>query len=681
MSRTNAWVTEDGFVDWAEERFGSSLVKRAQKRTVIPTPNPLDWLVAGQASLGDAYAEYTVTRVHQKYACSCQGHLYGEHRGVCSHILAVILWQKAQGATPPSPMGRPVPLALAIPEPEPEPAFGIPSPQSPQFGTPPLPAWVKQFRSHQWDAIQEVLAAFDSGKPVVIVDAPTGSGKTLLAETVRRLSNRKTLYTTTTKGLQTQIVDDFPYAKLLQGRANYATADRPQDFHPDQYYDHLSAAECTKVRADLPACKRCDPQDEREDAWHCRWCHPIAACPYESAKQAAIAADLAVVNLAFFLTEANGPGRFSGWPLVVLDEADTLESALMDYYGVTISSKWLTRLQLEPPPRKTVAATWGPWIVDQALPAVVQEIAKLPPTYPKTIRERRHLEGLRDRLKLVADAVGEGWVYTDYERGSVTFKPIRVNQIAPDILWQHGQRFLIMSATVISASQFAEDLGLESSQWASVQVANTFPAPRRPVYITPKGDLSYRTKAEGIPKVVAGVQQLARRYPRDRILIHTVSYDLTAAIARSLPADRVLQLTQASQRAALLTQFRQQPGAILLAPGLERGVDLPDAAARVVIIAKIPFPSLSDKQVAARLHTKGGDGWYKVQTVRSLVQMAGRGMRHASDSCHIYILDSQFIQRVWKEARTLLPGWFKEALKWSDPGDGVLRLWETEGRE
>ena len=48
-----------------------------------------------------------------------------------------------------------------------------------------LPAWATTFRDVQVQAVAEVLEAFEAGAKVVMLDAPTGTGKTLIAEMVR----------------------------------------------------------------------------------------------------------------------------------------------------------------------------------------------------------------------------------------------------------------------------------------------------------------------------------------------------------------------------------------------------------------------------------------------------------------------------------------------------------------
>ena len=83
-----------------------------------------------------------------------------------------------------------------------------------------------------------------------------------------------------------------------------------------------------------------------------------------------------------------------------------------------------------------------------------------------------------------------------------------------------------------------------------------------------------------------------------------------------------------------------------------------------MVVAKVPYPNLGDKQVSSRLHSPGGELWYQVQSIRSLVQMTGRGVRHDADYCTTYILDSSFIS-LWKKWGHLIPKWWSAAIDWS----------------
>ena len=425
-------------------------------------------------------------------------------------------------------------------------------------------------------------------------------------------------------------------------------------------------------------------------------CHPWQECPYEEAKDEAIYAKLAIINSTYFLTEANYVGRFGpqfvsdtpvGWshPFIIIDEADVLEDELMRFVEWNLSARMMSQLGIDWPEKKTVAESWIDWAVNEAGPKLKTEVGRLrgeaaelrnmgasTDRLVKVLKRLKTVTGLESQLEEIAGTLGEGWVYTGYERpeskyAGVTFKPIRVNEFGQDTIWRHGERFLLMSATVISPEQMAEDLGLEDHEWAAVWVESGFPVENRPVYVRPRARMTAKTKDESYPKMVDAIQQVLDAHPNERTLIHTVSYALTDHLESNLVRQNygrpILSYTSSAARAFALQRYQEQQGAVLLAPSFERGVDLPDDLGRVVIIAKVPYPYLGDKQVSKRLYTSGGQRWYTMQTIRSIVQMSGRAMRHEEDSCAIYILDSMFM-KLWKESRHLFPQWWKNAIVW-----------------
>ena len=198
--------------------------------------------------------------------------------------------------------------------------------------------------------------------------------------------------------------------------------------------------------------------------------------------------------------------------------------------------------------------------------------------------------------------------------------------------------------------------------YSTVLMPSTFPAAQRPIYLYPVAPMSRKQLPQSLPKMIASLRTLLAR-ASGRVLIHTVSYDLNDALFTALKSDRAsFTYKTSAEKLDAITRYRDLDSAVLYAPSLERGIDLPEDACRHIIVPKIPFPNLGDKQVAARLYSRGGQVWYQVKTIRSLVQMTGRGMRSESDSCSSYILDQQFQSMIWNRARHLLPKWWVEAL-------------------
>jgi Rad3-related DNA helicase len=206
--------------------------------------------------------------------------------------------------------------------------------------------------------------------------------------------------------------------------------------------------------------------------------------------------------------------------------------------------------------------------------------------------------------------------------------------------------------------------------WAGVNVPSTFPIERRPIYVHPVAAMSRKNEEHARPLIADAISKVIARYPTYRILIHTVSYSLNNFLEGSLRASsrkRIVTYHSAGEKQRAIDTYLNRTNGIFLAPSLDRGIDLPGDDCRVIIICKIPFPSLGDKQVSARMYSKGGRQWYAVRTIRSLVQMTGRGMRSTDDYCESYILDKNFLDMVWHRNRNLLPKWWTDALVWNQP--------------
>ena len=533
-------------------------------------------------------------------------------------------------------------------------------PRHPGWGDPPLPAWVSALRESQKVAVREVVEAFERGVRYVVLSAPTGSGKTVIGECARRALSARARYVCVDRGLQDQVLRDFPYAAVLKGRANYPTLDAP-DRHASP--ERLSCDDCTSTGRGEP----------------CRWCGDVAACPYQVAKAAAVAADLAVLNTAYFLTEANASRRagFAENELVIADECDRLEGALMAHVSVTVGRRRLEEWGLDSLAAGAPPADAAAW-VERAFESIDASIKALLLRDPRagSLRVQRELRGLRrlrgDLRRVLAQLPDGGWVVTR-ARGAVEFKPIRVIEDAGGALWEHAGRWLLMSATVLSAQDLLEDLGIGVDDpwrrtWAEVDLPSPFPVVNRPIHLLGVAPV-VRANPAAPAALAAALPAILERHRGDRVLVHTVSFKLQQELERRLPpSPRYVWYRDAAGRADALRKYLGASGAVLFAPSLERGVDLPDDACRAVVVCKVPYPDLSDAQVAARAAGAGGWTWYRRQALRSLVQMTGRGVRHEADACATYVLDSQ-ADKVIAQGRRELPRWWLEALI---QGEGVL---------
>jgi Rad3-related DNA helicase len=517
----------------------------------------------------------------------------------------------------------------------------------------PIPAQFNQIRPHQAIAVGEACDLFDDGCEVVFMDAPTGSGKTLIGELVRRLRREqgkadRVLYVCSDKALQRQFLADFPYAKVLMGRSNYKT---------ELGGDALTAEDCT-----APGMNAC-----------CMWCQTPAGCPYKAAKQEAMAAEVAVVNTSYFLAEANHVGQFSGFDLIIVDEADALEGVLMGFVEYEVPQYVWNALHLKAPVKGARRATILKWL-EEVHKAADQHVARNHGRMEEKVKmrwrgfvkttEQTLKELAKDQLPDVAEVAGveqDGQWLRDYDTKTFKMKPVLVGRYGPKYLWRHATNWLLMSATIVSCEEMVESLGLPYD-WGHVVVPMTFPVENRPVYLAPVANVTFKDMDDAVPKLAYALGQISGQHKGERVLVHTVSYGLNSRLLKELVVDRpVFSYAKAADKDRALADFLASADGMLLAPSMERGIDLKGDQCRVVVVAKVPFPALGDRRISARTHLPGGQLWYTVQTIRDIVQMTGRGVRSEDDWAVTYILDAQFSRNVWRN-RSLFPRWWSEAV-------------------
>ena len=597
-------------------------ISRVQQRGVLTAAT--HWVVKGRRDLHDDKAYYRVHLLGGQYVCTCIA------EALCSHIAAVIVQRRVQEEEPKDNKPRLKPSDLG------------------------LPAKFTNFYNLQLEALERVK---QSDKKWILINAPTGTGKTLLAAAIQRIMRTRILYVCTTKQLQSQFMKDFPYAVELKGRSNYPTLNHGEDF------PRINAGLCQRSGQEhCPLCCRGD--DQHTDLGEDEGCYWQNRCPYKVQKLRALKADIAVLNIQYFLLESNFVGQFSNWPLTIIDEGDLTTAALMSFVELEITERWIKRLKLDAPEHKTVEASWITWARDEALPKVLHRLEEMRGRWGVDgAREKDELERMEGKLRWFLNAVGGGgWTFTATE-DRWTFKPTWVAPYAEQFLWRHGKRFVVMSATIISPDQFARDLGIPRNQVEWIDLPMMFPKANRPIYYRPAVSMTHKNKQSAWPVMTDAVDALIDQYPQQKGLIHTVSYSLAAYICQHSKHKKRLITYGAGAREQTLERFKSstQP-LVLIAPSMERGVDLAEDLCRFLAVVKMPFADLSDKQVNKRLYaSKDGKSWYAVETIRSLCQATGRGVRSSTDTCDSYILDAQFAE-FFQRWRNVFPKWWTEAL-------------------
>lgn len=520
----------------------------------------------------------------------------------------------------------------------------------------------KPFRPFQEESIKWLLG---SDKRFTILEAPTGSGKTLIAMAAG-VANGSLTYMVHSKVLQNQVTEDFPEARSLFGRANYS---------------------CT-MDAEL-SCDECIHSKHYP-------CEYKYTCPYEVQKRVVLGARLKILNYDYFLSEVNYVGRFRDANFLIIDEADNLENTLINFCTLTFSQYAINRLGLGEPARKTAKSKEGiePWrdFAQTAKYRVVSILNKLDFEIKdmgeikgefriKKVKERTRVKRLLEKIDLFLNNVDETWIFDDRGESDTfntnygtkymplqnyVFRPLWLNEdLAEEFLWKHGKKWVLMSASFLPQHILTKTLGIPPNEVDYQCTPSTFPPERRPIHIEPVANLTSKTMDAELPALVQRIKEIVDSHPQDKGLIHAVSYKLANQIVNGVQNSR-LTTHNSSDRQAKLDYFVESGlPLVMVSPSMERGVNLEQDLCRFIIVAKAPFLNLGDKIVSSRVYSNGtvGRDWYQATMLLTVLQGCGRGMRSEDDYCEVYILDEQF-QRVYNKRPLLLPEWWREAVTW-----------------
>lgn len=516
------------------------------------------------------------------------------------------------------------------------------------------------FRPFQKEAIE---FAVNSDKKIVVVEAATGSGKSLLGMTAGSAENG-VAYLVHSKVLQNQITSDFPEARSLFGRSNYACARNPE----------ASCDECMSTKE-----SKCDMKH--------------TTCPYELRKVEVLQSRFKILNYDYYLSECNYVGRFSGLPFVVIDEADNLENTLINFTTLTFSNYALHRLgmldmanqlKMSSKNKLHLLESWKEfgsqslYRVNSIIKKISSDISSMGGDvndhYVKLIKERVRVVRLKEKIDLFINNVDDDWIL-DNQEGKLIFRPLWMTpELADKYLWNHATKFVLMSASFYPKRILAKCLGFDIDDMDYFMVPSQFPIKNRPIYISPVANLTAKTADVEIPKLIPAIREIAASRPTSKGICHAVSYSLAHKIVDAMKDPRFIT-HNSSDRQETLDRFIASPEPlILVSPSLERGVSLDGDKCRLVIIAKAPYLSLGDKIISARLYQTKiiGNEWYKATMLLTILQMAGRGVRSADDYAETFILDEQAKQAITSRPG-FLPSWWLDAVEFRMPEDIQLR--------
>ena len=514
-------------------------------------------------------------------------------------------------------------------------------------------------RTEQEYILTEVQKAFDSGKRFVIVQAPTGIGKSHVGAALamstnnpppdERLSNwhpqQASRYTyedfpvagafvlTTTKQLQDQYYSLFPDSSPLKGKDNYIC-----DLDPTS---DAGMAPCVYNSGQMDKCSR------------------SCQCDYIMAYRNAILNNFSELNYNMYFSL---PPAFKRKELLICDEASELEDQIISYYSLDLIYKLLDYLTVPYETlRKDDTESGYLWVCDLMRNAKSVVFPTRKNMNIAEIKRIKALKQLQEKLSLLMEHWHSSEFVVELKKGGLTISPLKANKLAR-IMFANADKIVFMSATIINPVIMAESLGINSNEYTFVDVDSNFDPKKSPIYISPaKFDMRYGKIDSELPKMVKEVLELCKIHKNDKGIIHTNSFKITEAFREAVDGDPRFLIREegVSNEVILNEHFTSKKPTVLISPSLAFGTSLDDEHGRFQIITKLPYLPMTDKRI--KIAAERSFEWYQMKMWIKLVQMCGRCTRSKEDHSVTYIFDSSFISAL-KRYRTKLPKWFVKRL-------------------
>lgn len=512
-------------------------------------------------------------------------------------------------------------------------------------------------RPQQVRALEYIERARASGYKDVVIEAPTGVGKSLVAVAAaswgRSISAPDGVapggyVLVHQKALQDQIEADAAKfgadvgARVMKGAVEYPCP---------------MAGKCS-----AGARRKCD-------------CRRMGSCPYKMAKALFVAGSVGITNYAYFLEERRFVGEVKNRAVLCLDEVHNLLNVVTTHVGLNINATVLKEYAPVIDPEDLGASRtlveFAKWVGGTYVPAVMDQVAILSGEIgdDQALRRAADVERHGLRARAFSERINkhgpEGWVFWREEEESAAFgihaRPLTgagwFDQLFPSVSIR-----VHLSAYPGTKGTYCRDLGLEPDKVAWLKMGSPFPAANRSVYLYSVGSMSRDKQSGTLPGVLRTLERLVDRHD-ERGIIHTHTYALANAIVdhlQSTPhAPRVVFPRHADERAAAIERHAREEGSVLVSPSLGEGYDFPGDRSRWQILIKAPFPSLSSRWVEERLERDRI--WYSQEAFKAFLQCCGRSVRGIDDYASTYCLDSDF-ERLLEDNRQFAPKWFLESI-------------------
>lgn len=438
--------------------------------------------------------------------------------------------------------------------------------------------------------------------------APTGSGKSFISRTIQSVTGADIL--TISNVLVDQYCNDYPTVNHLKGKT---------------HYDCSSGMSCR------------DWQDLGMD--------PCENCPYTRSKLRALEEPTFFNPMSYYYFKLSQ--QVSGNSTLVIDETHQLPSMVSMLCG-----KRFKRSEYAFSEKVCNELYFVKWAKDQ-----IQRLDRLSNLYykrgefTKLAKCKSEIETISYILNGIEESP-QNYVFYISKEARETYLDVRPIFPPASLMYRivGGKKLILMSGTL-----FDHDIKAicGEKEVARTEINSPIPAANRKIYWRPaKFKVNYQTDPQQLADYIKVFIERGKN-----TMIHT-SYALSKRLTPYFPT--AIINTQ-EDKDAKVQEFKEK-GGVFLASGCAEGIDFKGDYCRINIIPALLWPNLNDPVVQKRKALEDGELWFKLETLKTTIQQAGRSTRSQDDFSKIYVLDPNFKWLV-ESCRKYLPRYFLDSLE------------------
>ena len=228
--------------------------------------------------------------------------------------------------------------------------------------------------------------------------------------------------------------------------------------------------------------------------------------------------------------------------LVIIDECHNIESIVTDIHSLMINRytveenlkmNWVNFEKLSLSQIKD-------WVEKQYLPRLREEFNLINSTIEQAMNEKQVGLNIPKRLSELALKIDsaeffiknyseKNWVVSVSPNGDlVQAKPLHANILNKTYLFSRGDKFLMMSGTVLDKSTFCETNGIPEEDTKFFSANSPFKVENRQVIFIPVGSMSKNNIETTSPKMIEFIGKILDMHKDDKGIIHAWSYPLSS---------------------------------------------------------------------------------------------------------------------------------------------------------